>query len=68
MERVAANEEKRQYEEKQRDAAADALVQAARNAKVFSTVAVMKELDGCTLRASSSLDDAKCFAAVQEFH
>jgi hypothetical protein len=29
MERVKANEEKREYEEKQRGAAADALVQAA---------------------------------------
>lgn len=66
-ERIKANEEKRKYEEKQRDAAAVALVEASKNKKIGDTVKAMEALDGCSMRSSSTLDDIKCFAAVQEF-
>jgi len=49
-ERIKANEEKRSYEEKQREAAATALVNATKNKKINDTVSAMKELDGCSLR------------------
>lgn len=67
-ERIKAREEARKFEEKQREAAAKALVDASRNKKIGDTVAIVEELDGCALRETSSLNNAKCFAAIQAFH
>lgn len=63
-ERIKSNEEKESYEAKQRAAAEQALVDAAKNTKITATIDSMKSLDGCNFREQSAADDLRCFAAV----
>lgn len=67
MERIKAREEKEKLELAQKEAAKEAVAKAAENKKKQDTVAEMEALDGCNLRASSNLDDARCFEAVKTF-
>lgn len=63
-EQIRGRENRETYKAKQKGAANTALLTAAKNKKINDTVKAMENLDGCTFRQSSTLDDAKCFAAV----
>lgn len=66
-ERIKAKEEKDKLELAQKEAAGEALVKAAQNKKKDDTIELMEGLDGCALRASSSIEDVKCEAGARAF-
>lgn len=66
-ERIKAREEKEAFEAKQREAAANSLIEAAKNKKISDSKIATTGLDGCADRTASSLSEATCFAAAEGY-